>query len=103
MPDPPCTFTQRTDPHQLTAQIYLSQSSADAAAAAANDDDTTINNNNFIIYNQIIKITFINKWWVAQNYVKQRACGREHDNKQPGSKQQEMYLAEQDSIFQSES
>jgi hypothetical protein len=80
----------------------LSQSSADAAAAP-NDDDTNINNNNFIIYKQIIKITFINKWWVAQNYVKQRACGRENDEKQSGSKQQEMYLAEQDSIFQSES
>jgi hypothetical protein len=80
----------------------LSQSSADAAAA--NDDDTTTTtNNNFIIYNEVIKITFINKWCVAQNYVKQPACGREHDNKQPGSKQQEMYLAKQDSIFQPES
>jgi hypothetical protein len=27
----------------------------------------------------------------------------EHDNKQPGSKQQEIYLAQQDSIFQPES
>jgi hypothetical protein len=27
----------------------------------------------------------------------------EHDNKQPGSRQQEMYLAEQDSVFQPES
>ena len=29
----------------------------------------------------VIKITYINKWWVAQNYVKERACGREHDKK----------------------
>ena len=57
------------------------------ATAVPNDDDTTTttknnNNNTFIIYNQCIKIMFINKWWVTQNYVKQSACGNTIINSQ---------------------